>query len=110
MQKTNTAKQSESANSPTGKPKAWWHYGLAWMVFGGPAAVVVACMYTIYLAVVGQDPVLDENYYQKGIEINKTLGDDGRVKVENLTIEERNSLEPANRARNHAATGVNQEP
>jgi hypothetical protein len=104
MQKTNTAKPTDTKNT-TDKPKAWWHYGLAWMVFGGPAAVVVACMYTIYLAVVGQDPVLDENYYQKGIEINKTVGDDGRV----LTVEERNSLEPANRARNHAATGVNQE-
>lgn len=82
--------------------KAWWHYGHAWLVFGGPAAVVVACMVTVYIAVTRQDPVVEQDYYRKGIEINQTL-------KEAETTEAKNALEPAMRARNHAATGVNQE-
>jgi len=90
------------------KAKPWWHYGHAWMVFGGPAAVVVACMYTIYLAVVGQDPIVDQEYYKHGSEINQTLQNEKDMR-NNSGLAEKNSLEPAVRARNHAATGVNQE-
>ncbi len=73
----------------------WWKSGFAWLVVGGPAAVVIASLITVYIAVNGQDPVLshEEN--------------DPKPKAAN--IEEKNSLEPAMRARNHAATGVNQE-
>jgi hypothetical protein len=45
------------------------------------------------------DPVVSENYYQQGININQTrqAGQDA-------------SLAPAMQARNHAATGVVPEP
>jgi hypothetical protein len=72
----------------------WWKFGHVWMVVGGPAIVVVASFVTLYLAVTRPDPVMDENYYQKGIEINKTLGGTP------------SSAAPAMQARNHAATGV----
>ena len=84
------------------KSKAWWNYGHAWLVFGGPAAVVVASLITVYIAVSHRDPVVDEDYYQKGVNINSTLSSDGKP----LSIEEQNALAPAVRARNHAATGV----
>lgn len=72
----------------------WWRYGHVWLVVSGPAIVVVASFITFYLAAVGQDPVLDEDYYRKGLELNKTLSDNPA------------SLAPAVQARNHAATGV----
>ena len=72
----------------------WWRFGYVWLVLSGPAIVVVAGFVTLYLAVSGADPVVDPNYYQKGIEINRTLA----------TTPE--SLAPAVQARNHAATGV----
>ena len=78
-------------------PQPWWRFPHVWMVVAGPAIVVVASFITLYLAVVGKDPVLDEDYYRKGIEINKTLAQ----KPSNLS-----SLAPADLARNHAATGV----
>ncbi len=78
----------------TQKPK-WWKSGFAWLVFGGPAAVVVASLITVYIAVNGQDPVLSH--------------DENDPKLNASSIEEKNSLEPALRARNHAATGVNKE-
>lgn len=73
----------------------WWKSGFAWLVLGGPAAVVVASLITVYIAVNGQDPILAH--------------EENDPKPKAGSIEEKNSLEPAVRARNHAATGVNQE-
>lgn len=79
--------QAESA-------EPWWKFGHVWLVLAGPAIVVVASFVTFYLAVTRADPVLDEDYYRKGLQINQTLAD-------NPT-----SLAPALQARNHAATGA----
>lgn len=81
-------------NIPDTSPSPWWRFPHVWLVIAGPAIVVVASFITLYLAVSGQDPVVDQDYYRKGIEINKTLGD------------KPTSLAPAVQARNHAATGV----
>ena len=99
--------RSESQREIDQKKKAWWHYGHAWLVFGGPAAVVIACMITVVIAVKGQDPIIDQDYYRHGTEINKSLAAEKSAE-DAKTLEERNALEPAMRARNHAATGVNQ--
>lgn len=72
----------------------WWKYGHVWLVISGPAIVVVASFITFYLAASGKDPVVDEDYYRKGVDINRTLQDNPA------------SLAPATQARNHAATGV----
>lgn len=71
----------------------WWKFGHVWLVVAGPAVVVLASFVTFYLAVSRPDPVLSEDYYRQGVEINKTLGNE-------------TSLAPALQARNHAATGV----
>lgn len=76
----------------------WWKFGHVWLVIAGPAAVVVASFITLYLAVTRPDPVVTEDYYRKGIDINKTLGDDAGVA----------SMAPAIQARNHAQTGLKQ--
>jgi hypothetical protein len=117
------AANKKPEQTDTNKSKPWWHYGHAWLVFGGPAAVVIACIITVYIAVKQQDPVVDEDYYRKGIDINRTLPQAGSSPETNAdggediapqnnadSIEEQNALEPAMRARNHAATGVNQKP
>jgi hypothetical protein len=84
--------------------KPWWHYGHAWLVVAGPLAVVIASFVTAYIAVNNRDPIVEENYYQKGIHINETL------KAQNqLSKEQLDSLTPAVRARNHAATGATPE-
>jgi uncharacterized protein len=69
----------------------WWKYGHLWLVISGPLVVVVAALITGWIAVRQQDPVLSQDYYRKGIEINKTL-------------EQQGSMAPAVAARNHAAT------
>jgi hypothetical protein len=74
--------------------KPWWKYGYVWYIIAGPSLVVVAGFITLYLAITRPDPVTDDDYYRKGIEINKTLN------------AQRDSLAPAGQARNHAATGI----
>ncbi|WP_431276679.1 FixH family protein [Variovorax ureilyticus] len=68
----------------------WWRFPLLWMVLAGPAVVVVASFVTLWLAIRSPDPVVAEDYYRRGIEINKTLAD--------------KKLMPAMTGRNHAAT------
>lgn len=74
--------------------KPWWKYGYVWFLIAGPLLVIIAGFITLYLAMSRPDPVVDDNYYQHGIEINKTLN------------AERDSMAPAGQARNHAATGI----
>jgi uncharacterized protein len=71
----------------------WWKHGHVWLVIAGPAAVVVAGLVTAVIAVRGADPVVEADYYRRGIEINKALAAAG----------ERAKL-PALQGRNHAAT------
>lgn len=72
----------------------WWKFGHVWLVISGPAVVVVAGFVTLYIAWRIPDPVVADDYYRQGIDINKTL----EAKDASLT--------PAMQARNHAATGV----
>ncbi|ABD69661.1 hypothetical protein Rfer_1935 [Rhodoferax ferrireducens T118] len=82
-------------NDTLKSPEPWWKFGYVWLVVAGPAIVVVAAFVTLYLAVTRPDPVITEDYYRQGIEINKTLGDDAQAA----------SMAPALQARNHAQTG-----
>jgi hypothetical protein len=78
--------------SPTSAP--WWKFGHVWLVIAGPVAVVIAGFVTLYIAVSMPDPVVAQDYYRQGIDINKTLAATDA------------SLAPAVQARNHAATGT----
>ena len=69
----------------------WWRHPLMWMVIGVPAVVVVAGIVTAWIALHDADPVVEPDYYRKGIEINRTL-------------EEQRALVPARQCRNHATT------
>lgn len=71
----------------------WWKHGHVWLLISGPAAVVVAGIVTAWIAVVTNDPVVDADYYRRGIEINKQLARE-------------RALLPAMQGRNHAATPV----
>ena len=79
-------------------PQPWWKFPLVWMIIAGPAIVVVAGFITLWLALSQPDPVIDENYYQKGIEINKTLAQQGTA------------MTPGMQGRNHAATPLEDKP
>jgi hypothetical protein len=72
-------------NPQAGQP--WWRFGLVWMVFAGPALVVVAGFATLYIAVTHPDPVI--------------------TVTPRTAMQERQGIThaPAMQGRNHAATG-----
>ena len=76
-----------AAQTPTSGP--WWKFGYVWLVISGPAIVVVAGFFTLYLAISRPDPVYADP--APGVERTVTRADA--------------HLAPAIQARNHAATG-----
>ena len=87
----------DKKSQPISKP--WWRYGYVWLFIAGPAIVVFAGFYTLWLAITIPDPVVAEDYYQQGININETLADNKEP-----------ALTPALKGRNHAATPVQDQP
>ncbi len=86
---------SAVAQAPAPAPaklQPWWRHGYVWLVIAGPAIVVVAGFVTLWLAVRQPDPVLAEDYYQRGLDINATLR------------QQHAGMAPAVKGRNHAAT------
>jgi uncharacterized protein len=75
-------------------PAPWWKFGHVWLIISGPAAVILAGFFTLYLAVSGVDPVIDTYYHQQ------------RLKMKQGPSQDPANLAPAQQARNHAATGV----
>lgn len=75
----------------THPPQPWWKFGYVWLVIAGPCVVVVAGFVTAWLAMSSPDPLLAEDYYRRGVEINKALAKD-------------KAMMPAVQGRNHAAT------
>jgi hypothetical protein len=71
----------------------WWRYGHVWLVLAGPLIVVVACFVTAFIAFRHPDPVLAQDYYRRGLNINQTLA-----------AQQAQQLAPALQARNHVAT------
>jgi uncharacterized protein len=65
----------------------WWRFGLVWMVFAGPAVVVVAGFITLYIAVTHPDPVIKETP-RTAMQVRQGI-----------------THAPAMQGRNHAATG-----
>jgi uncharacterized protein len=95
MEMMTNAQISAAPQDPA--PAPWWSFAHVWMVIAGPAVVVIAGFITLYLAVRAPDPVLDGNYYQRGMHINQTRSANDAAASFRYA--------PAAAARNHAATG-----
>ena len=84
---------SGDVSQPTSAP--WWTFGHVWLVIAGPAAVVVASIATVWLALAFPETLVAQDYYQQGVNINKTLA-----------AQRARALVPAMQGRNLAATPV----
>jgi hypothetical protein len=82
-----------SMKNQTPDTKPWWQFGHVWLIIAGPAAVVVAGFVTLFIAIRTPDPVIAEDYYKRGLDINKTLA-----------AEKDLQLAPAMESRNHVVT------
>lgn len=86
-------------STPALPQRSWWREPYVWLVISGPAVVVVAALATAYIAMSAPDPVIDKNQIQR--EALTKAGSDGRVSEDELV-----KLQPAQQARNHAASPV----
>lgn len=66
----------------------WWRLPIVWLVLGGPTVVVIAAIVTAVIAYRGADVVIDTSAHER--RASSAPADD--------------ALEPAMKARNHAAT------
>lgn len=73
--------------------KRWYQEPYVWLVLGGPLAVIVASMVTVYLAVTHVDPVLE----RKPMVPSEKLVPSERAAAER-------SVMPAGQARNHVVS------
>lgn len=78
------------AHPEDGRP--WWKYPVVWMVVGGPLSVVLACLVTWYFIMQAPEQVLTRSEDEPNT--------DQMVRAKGV------NYAPAEKARNHAATGV----
>ena len=59
--------------TPIDRAKPWYRELWPWLLMAGPAIVVVAALATAYLAVSSDDGVVADDYYKRGLVINRVL-------------------------------------
>ena len=55
-------------------PSRWYREPWPWLLMAGPALVVVAGLFTAWLAVSHEDGLVADDYYKQGLAINKEIG------------------------------------
>jgi hypothetical protein len=58
----------------------WYREPWPWILMAGPAAVVVAGFYTLALAIKSDDGLVADDYYKRGLAINRTLARSERAR------------------------------
>ncbi len=56
-----------------GAPVPWYREPWPWLLMAGPAAVIVAGIFTTWIAVAGRDPMVVDDYYKQGLAVNRDL-------------------------------------
>jgi len=55
-------------------PSIPWHREpWPWLLMAGPAIAVIGSLVSAVLAMQSADPIIEEDYYQRGLDINRTL-------------------------------------
>lgn len=62
-----------SATLGSAPRKPWYREPWPWILMAGPAAAVIAGLVTAWIAVTHQDGLVADDYYKRGLAINRTL-------------------------------------
>ena len=54
-------------------PAPWYREPWPWLLMAGPVTVVVAGLFTAWLAVIHEDGLVADDYYKQGLAINKVI-------------------------------------
>lgn len=66
--------------------KPWYREPWPWILMAGPAIVIVAGVYTAYLAVSTSDGLVADDYYKQGLGVNKTIASSESARKHGLTV------------------------
>lgn len=80
--------------TPVIAPRSPWREPLVWMVWGIPALTVVAGLFTWWIAAQRADSNVAEDYYKRGLAINRFIERDTRAQERGISAEV--SLQGAN--------------
>ncbi len=62
--------------SPQAPPPPWYKQPYVWLLITFPAAAVLGGIVTIYIAVLTDDGLVTDDYYKRGLQINRSLARD----------------------------------
>jgi hypothetical protein len=66
----------------TGPAKPWFKEFWPWFLIAGPAIVVVAAMYTAWLAISSTDGLVSEDYYKEGLKAGETIAQSDHARAQ----------------------------
>ena len=66
--------------------KPWYREPWPWLLMLGPFVVVVAAIYTAWLAVSTSDGLVAEDYYKQGLSVNKTIASSEQAQKLGLAV------------------------
>jgi hypothetical protein len=67
----------------------WYREPWPWLLMSGPAAVLVAGAFTTWLAFASADGLVAEDYYRRGLAINRVLAREEEARRSGITAEVR---------------------
>lgn len=59
--------------TPTSPSRPWYREPWPWILAAGPFIVIIAGIYTAWLAIKSNDGLVTEDYYKKGLVANQTI-------------------------------------
>ena len=62
-----------TSSLPGGDSAPWYRQFWPWFLIALPGSVVVAALYTVYIAYSGADDLVIDDYYKNGLAINRQL-------------------------------------
>jgi uncharacterized protein len=75
------AMPTPTVSDPMAPAVPWYRQRWPWLLMAGPAIVVVAAMVTLWLAISSDDGVVADDYYKRGLVINRMLEREQRADV-----------------------------
>lgn len=67
-------------------PTPWYRHRWPWLLLAGPGIVVVAAMFTLMLAMRSDDGLVAQDYYKRGLLINRELSKTERAATIGATV------------------------
>ena len=71
-------------NAQTLRP--WYREPWPWLLMIGPFVVVVAAIYTAWLAISTSDGLVADDYYKQGLSVNKTIASSELAKAQGIAV------------------------